>query len=82
MKITKYKGLALAREIGVLGQPRVQYSFHRPLSDLLAPAFDAGFTLDGLLEPTFPSAAADRRSLDMRNFGEFPMVLAGRLRLR
>ncbi|BDI33594.1 class I SAM-dependent methyltransferase [Capsulimonas corticalis] len=82
MKVTKYKGLGPARAIGIVGQPRVQHTFHRPLSNLLDPAFAAGFSLDGLLEPSFISAADSKRSLEMRNFAEFPMVLAGRLRLR
>jgi ubiquinone/menaquinone biosynthesis C-methylase UbiE len=82
MRIMKYNGLSPAQQIGIVGQPRAQYTFHRPLSALLAPAFQSGFFLDGLLEPTFESAAPDKRSLDMRNFHEFPMVLAARLRLR
>ncbi|MEO7719697.1 MAG: class I SAM-dependent methyltransferase [Capsulimonas sp.] len=82
MRVMKYNGLAPTQAIGIVGQPRTQYTFHRPLSALLAPAFQHGFALDGLLEPAFESAASDKRSLDMRNFHEFPMVLAARLRLR
>jgi len=33
------------------GQPVPHFYFHRPLSALLAPAFAAGFVLDGLEEP-------------------------------
>lgn len=56
--------------IGIVGQPVPHRYFHRPLADLLAPAFEAGFVLDGVLEPPFPGAAVGR-----------PALLAARLRL-
>src|SRR5437660_7658765 len=34
--------------LAMIGQPVPHYYFHRPLSLLLAPAFEAGFVLDGL----------------------------------
>lgn len=35
------------------GQPLAHWYFHRPLQELLNPAFDAGLVLDGLAEPRF-----------------------------
>lgn len=47
--------------IGDAGQPEPHVNFHRPLQDLLAPAFRAGLVVDGLHETPddwFPSQAA------------------------
>jgi SAM-dependent methyltransferase len=43
----KYKG------IGMSGQPKPQYYFHRPLSELLNACFKNGFYMNGLREPSF-----------------------------
>jgi SAM-dependent methyltransferase len=56
-----YKGEAIH------GQPVLQNYYHRPLMDVLNPAFDLGFTLDRLLE------VADENP-------EMPAVLTVRLR--
>jgi hypothetical protein len=64
-------------------QPEQQYYFHRPLSALCAPFFEAGFLLGGFLEPTVQPPldySADKAS--MRQFmwyefaAEFPWVIA------
>jgi 2-polyprenyl-3-methyl-5-hydroxy-6-metoxy-1,4-benzoquinol methylase len=41
------KGLAIA------GQPKPQYYFHRPLSEILNLCFKNGFYMDGMREPSF-----------------------------
>ena len=66
---------------GAPGEPTPHIYYHRPLSQLLQPAFAAGFTLDALLEPAFtPEDAADDDSLSWTRFTQFPPVLACRLR--
>jgi 2-polyprenyl-3-methyl-5-hydroxy-6-metoxy-1,4-benzoquinol methylase len=80
IKVTRYKGLAPTRGIGIRGQPVPQYYFHRTLSDLLNPAFAAGLVLDGLEEPTFGEPTEGEPALSLRRFREMPMVLAARLR--
>jgi 2-polyprenyl-3-methyl-5-hydroxy-6-metoxy-1,4-benzoquinol methylase len=40
--------------IGMIGQPQVQYYFHRPLSELFNIFFKYGFFLNGLEEPVCP----------------------------
>lgn len=58
---------------GVPGQEAPQWYFHRPLHELLSPAFAAGFVMDALHEPTFAAETP-------RRFGpEIPPVLALRL---
>jgi hypothetical protein len=48
---------------GIPGQPEPHTYFHRPLHELLAPAFDNGFVLDGLLEPRHLVYATGRPAL-------------------
>ncbi len=65
-------------------QPLAQPYFHRPLSDYLAAAFEAGFVVDGFEERAFPPGQPDRpRSMLLSwgsRFSEFPPVLVVRLR--
>ncbi len=49
----KYKGIAMR------GQPKLQYYFHRPLSEILNLCFNNGFYMNGLREPSFGSGASD-----------------------
>jgi len=74
--ITPYHSLGL----GIIGQPEAQIYFHRPLSLLLNAAFQAGWVVDGLEEPTFPADAQGRRPFSWENFREMPPVLAVRCR--
>jgi hypothetical protein len=39
--------------IGMNGQPKSQYYFHRPISSILKLFFKIGFVLDGFEEPSF-----------------------------
>jgi SAM-dependent methyltransferase len=65
--------------LGIVGQPRPQYYFHRPLSVLLGACFKAGFVLDGLEEPAFPPESRANRPFSWSNYPEIPPVLAARL---
>jgi 2-polyprenyl-3-methyl-5-hydroxy-6-metoxy-1,4-benzoquinol methylase len=67
--------------LAMIGQPVAQYYFHRPLSLLLAPAFEAGLVLDGLAEPVFPAPAAGQGSLFEHVYSDMPAALVARLRL-
>jgi SAM-dependent methyltransferase len=66
--------------LGIIGQPEAQFYFHRPLSLLLNAAFRAGWCVDGLEEPNFPSELEGRRPFSWENYQEFPPVLAVRCR--
>jgi 2-polyprenyl-3-methyl-5-hydroxy-6-metoxy-1,4-benzoquinol methylase len=81
IKIAHYRRARQMRGLGMIGQPVVQYYFHRSLTDLLAPWFGAGFALDGLEEPVFDDRASSPRPLSWANYRDIPPVLAARLRL-
>lgn len=77
--LTPYSQLGLAMH----GQPVPHVYFHRPLSALLAPAFDAGLVLDAIEERAFPPEhLAGSTPLSWNgHFSEIPAVLVARLRV-
>ena len=82
LKLRAYLAMPPVKGSGAPGEPTPHYYFHRSLSELLGAAFDAGFVLDALLEPTYEAEeSASAASLDWRRFRQFPPVLSGRLRL-
>lgn len=80
IKIEKYITPFHTLGLGMIGQPEAQLYFHRPLSLLLQSAFQAGWLVDGLEEPTFPPEMEGRRPFSWENFKEIPPVLAVRCR--
>ena len=42
----------------IRGQPKEQYYFHRPLSEILNLCFENGFYMDGMREPSFKDSEA------------------------
>lgn len=83
IKVWSYIRPQVTQGIGIVGQPVPHYYFHRPLSLLLRPFFDAGLALDGLEEPTFPPQTAEPLGLlSWRNLPEIPPALVARLRVR
>jgi 2-polyprenyl-3-methyl-5-hydroxy-6-metoxy-1,4-benzoquinol methylase len=82
IKITNYITPATFKGLGVIGQPVPQFYFHRPLSLLFNSVFRAGFVIDGMDEPVFPSSEEARRPFSWENFREIPPVLVARARLR
>jgi SAM-dependent methyltransferase len=64
-----------------IGQPVPQYYFHRPMSLLLNPAFEAGFVLDGLAEPVFAPPSEGQGSLFEHVYSDIPPAFVARLRL-
>lgn len=76
MKVTGYLDEVASWGVAVAGQPQPQPYFHRPISALLRPAFEAGLTLDALEEPSFAASETE----GFRRPPTFPPVLVGRLR--
>jgi hypothetical protein len=62
--------------VAITGQPEPQPYFHRPISALLRPAFEAGLVLDALEEPSFAAAESE----GFRRAPAFPPVLVCWLR--
>ena len=77
IKVTGYITPLGETSTGIRNQDK-QFSFRRPLSQLLTHFFEQGFALDGLEEPVF--APQDERELGQSRFTEIPWALAGRLR--
>lgn len=82
VKVTGYMTATAAHGIAIVGQPRPQLYFHRPLHALLGAGLQAGFVLDGLEERAFPpDHAPGRHPLGWSGkFAEIPPVLVARLR--
>jgi len=82
MKVSHYLTSVTFEQFGILGQPTPHYFFHRSLQDILNPAFNHGWVLDGLKEQTLPyepeSAGAP---LTRQNFPEIPAVLGLRFKV-
>lgn len=81
VKIAQYLDMPPVKGSGAPGEPNPHIYYHRPLAELLAPAFANGFALDGLLEPAFSdTGATSDDALSWTRFPQIPPVLAGRLR--
>jgi SAM-dependent methyltransferase len=79
--VSRYATPTTAKGLAMIGQPRPQFYFERPLNALLRPFFEAGLALDALEEPMFPADLPSPRPMSWVAFREIPFVLVGRLRL-
>jgi SAM-dependent methyltransferase len=82
VRVSRYIHPLTHKGLAMIGQPDAQHYFHRPLSLLLKPAFAAGFVLDGIEEPVFPSPSEGQGSLFEHVYSDMPAALVARLRLR
>lgn len=81
VRVAKYRTPSRSHDMALRGQPVKTLFFHRPISDLLRPAFSAGLVLDALEESCFPANHESGRPESWGGrFHEFPPVLIGRLR--
>lgn len=69
--------------LGIHGQPKPHYYFHRSFSALLGAFFEYGFVLDGMEEPTLPEPEDDGeyRFLGFSGVPDIPPILVARMRL-
>jgi 2-polyprenyl-3-methyl-5-hydroxy-6-metoxy-1,4-benzoquinol methylase len=83
VRVSGYMTSTIARGAAIIGQPKPQVYFHRPLQVVLGAAFDAGFVLDGLEERAFPPEHPQGSNPLTwgGNLSEIPPVLMARLRL-
>jgi len=81
VKVMKYLTPTAWKGQGIVGQPELQYYFHRPLSKLLGVCFEAGFVVDGMEEPAFKEGPGEPKNLAWRDLPEIPPVLGVRMRL-
>jgi len=66
--------------IGMIGQPRPQYYFHRPVSAILKYFFESGFVLDAYEEPSFANIE-NPTSIYGNVYKHIPPALICRLRI-
>ncbi len=83
IKVCGYMTPTVTQGAAIVGQPRPQLYFHRPLQALLGACFEAGFVLDGLEERAFsPGHPGGSQPLSWGgNYSEIPPVLVARVRL-
>lgn len=84
VKVSRYLTPFTQRGLAMHGQPVPHPYFHRPLSALLAPAFEAGLVMDAMEERAFPPHNAGGTTPLSWNghFSEIPPALVVRLRKR
>jgi 2-polyprenyl-3-methyl-5-hydroxy-6-metoxy-1,4-benzoquinol methylase len=83
VKISRYLKPYMQNGIAMPGQPKPHPYFHRPLSSLLAPGFEAGLVMDAFEERAFPmdyTGGSTELSWNGR-FSEIPPVLIGRMKM-
>jgi 2-polyprenyl-3-methyl-5-hydroxy-6-metoxy-1,4-benzoquinol methylase len=79
VKVFSYLSPSARKTEGIVGQPELQWFFHRPLSLLFRHGFDAGFSVDGLEEPRLP-AASGKPGVRWSNMPDIPPILVARMR--
>jgi 2-polyprenyl-3-methyl-5-hydroxy-6-metoxy-1,4-benzoquinol methylase len=82
VKVSKYLTPGADSAAAILGQPKPQLIFHRPLQVLLGACFEAGFVMDALEERAFPPdhpPGSNPLSWSGK-FSELPPVLIVRMR--
>ena len=80
VRVDRYRSGGPGLGTGIVGQPVSHWYFERSITDLLAPAFAAGFVVDALEELACPPEMASTRPLAWPNFPEHPPFLIVRTR--
>ncbi|KAG5296292.1 methyltransferase [Histoplasma capsulatum G186AR] len=84
LKITTYlHSPAPMKAEAMKGQPFYQYTFHRPIHDVLSPFLRSGLVLDAFEEPDFDPEYNNSKQIDPRSLRyvtEIPKILAFRMR--
>jgi 2-polyprenyl-3-methyl-5-hydroxy-6-metoxy-1,4-benzoquinol methylase len=80
VKVHSYLTPFARRTEGIVGQPKPQLHFHRPLQVLFQSCFDAGFVIDKLEEPALPEPEERRPGVRWSDMTEIPPILVVRAR--
>jgi len=80
VKISSYLTPFAKKTEGIVGQPKPQLYFHRPLHVLLQSCFDAGFVVDRLEEPALPQPEERQPGVRWSDMTEIPPILVVRAR--
>ena len=80
VKVRNYLVEKSNQGVAMVGQPELQYYFHRPVSTILNYFFQNGFMLDSYMEPSFQEVKDDV-SIFQNVYCNIPPALVCRLRL-
>ena len=80
VKVCSYLTPFAKKTEGIVGQPKPQLYFHRPLHVLLQSCFEAGFVVDGLEEPALPQPEKRKPGVRWSDMTEVPPILVVRAR--
>jgi SAM-dependent methyltransferase len=80
VRVDRYRTGGPGLGTGIVGQPVGHWYFERSLTELLAPAFAAGFAVDALEELSTPPTLPAARPLAWSKFPEIPPFLIVRVR--
>ncbi|HWV57920.1 MAG TPA: class I SAM-dependent methyltransferase [Longimicrobiales bacterium] len=80
LRVENYLSVPPARGLSMIGLPEASYTFHRPLSDILNAAFNAGLVMDGVAEPAFSDGTGAAKPFSWTNYPTIPPVFAARFR--
>jgi SAM-dependent methyltransferase len=80
VKVSSYLSPFARKTEGIIGQPKPQWFFHRPISALFRLGFETGFVVDGIEEPHF---AEDRPRAGVRwnDMPDIPPIMVVRMKL-
>lgn len=79
VQVREYSTARVTRGLAISEQPEQQYYWHRPVQNLLNPAFDAGFLMDRFEEPRIAPNPASKDTFDWAHY-DLPPILYVRLR--
>jgi SAM-dependent methyltransferase len=80
VRVDRYRTGGPGLGTGIVGQPVGHWYFERSFTELLAPAFGAGFAVDALEELACPPGMPSPRPLSWGRFTEIPPFLIARVR--
>jgi 2-polyprenyl-3-methyl-5-hydroxy-6-metoxy-1,4-benzoquinol methylase len=80
LSIDRYLRVPDSRGRLALTPPGTTLTFHRPLSEILNAAFNAGLVMDGIAEPAYPASSSGGRQHSWANLPDIPPILAARFR--
>jgi len=81
VKVSSYLTPFARKTEGIIGQPKPQYSYHRPIHLLFQSCFEVGFVVDGIEEPGLPEPDKRRAGVRWDDMPDIPPVMVVRMKL-
>lgn len=80
VKVSAYRSPFAKKTEGIIGQPKPQWYFHRPIHVLFQSGFQAGFVVDGIEEPSFPEPEKRQATVRWDDMPEIPPIMVVRMK--